>query len=117
MDDDAIWRLEERFWTGGAEHYAAALHPGCVMAFPAPVGILSGPSIGASLAGAPRWASVEMSERAVTRAGTAAVALGYRALGRREGAEPYDAFCTSTYAATAEGWKLIQHQQTPVSSS
>jgi hypothetical protein len=38
--------------------------------------------------------------------------LGYGADGRRDGAEPYLAFCASTYRRDLETWKLIQHQQT-----
>ena len=45
MEAEAAWALEERFWTGGAAHYAAALHPDCVMAFPPPAGLLAGPAI------------------------------------------------------------------------
>ena len=114
MDDDAIWNSEERFWTGGTDHYQSALDPECVMAFPAPVGIMSGPSITQSLAQAPRWASVAMSERHVVRPGPGLLVIGYRAKGSREGTAPYEAFCTSCYRSSDDGWKLVQHQQTPI---
>ena len=101
MDDDAawdaIWALEERFWTGGEDHYRSALDPACVMAFPAPAGVMSGPSIAASLAQAPRWSSVVMSGRHVARPAPGLIVLGYRAQGQRDGAALYEAFCTSTY--------------------
>ena len=42
MTDEEAWRVEERFWTGGEEHYREALDPACVMAFPAPAGIMHG---------------------------------------------------------------------------
>lgn len=114
MNDGAAWSLEERFWTAGEDHYQAALDPACIMAFPAPAGILSGPSIAGSLAGAPRWSAVEMRDRVVARPHPGLLVLGYRALGSRDGAAPYEAFCTSSYRLTDEGWKLFQHQQTPV---
>ena len=63
MDDGTIWSLEERFWAGGDDHDRSALDPECVMAFPAPAGIIAGARIAESLAGAPRWSSVAMSER------------------------------------------------------
>lgn len=114
MDDDAIWAMEERFWTGGEAHYRSALHPDCLMGFPAPAGIMSGPAIVEGLAQAPRWSAVEMSGRHLVRPDPELVVIGYRARGLRDGAAPYEAFCTSTYRLTAAGWRLVQHQQTPI---
>jgi hypothetical protein len=114
-DEAAAWDVEERFWTGGAAHYATALDPACVMAFPAPAGIMAGPEIAASLARAPRWASVVMSERRAARPVPGLLVLGYHARGQRAGAPPYEAYCTSVYhRAGGAVWKLVQHQQTPV---
>lgn len=114
MDDAAVWAQEERFWTAGEDHYAGVLDPDCLMAFPAPAGLMAGAEIAPSLAAAPRWASVEMTERRIARPGTGLLVLGYRALGRRDGAAPYEAYCTSCYRDAGGGWRLIQHQQTPV---
>jgi len=85
-------------------------------AFQRPVGIMKGNAILQSLAQAPRWSSVEISERHVVRPTSDLIALGYRARGNRTGAEPYEALCTSSYRATAGGWKLFQHHQTPIPS-
>ena len=54
-----------------------------------------------SLKGALRWASVDRLDRKVGRIGDTIVVLGYKAEDRREGAEPYRCFCTSTYRADA----------------
>ena len=40
--DEEAWEAEEAFWTGGADRHAEALDPECVMAFPAPAGIVAG---------------------------------------------------------------------------
>ena len=114
MGDEEAWALEERFWTSGEGHYQSALDPACVMAFPAPVGIISGSAIIQSLAAAPRWASVEMSARHLARSHPDIMVLGYRASGKRVEGAPYEAFCTSSYRATPTGWKLVHHQQTPI---
>jgi hypothetical protein len=114
MMDTEAWALERRLWLGGVEVYDALLGKDCVMAFPSPVGILKGDAITASLSGAPRWSSVMMSEKVVSRADADTLALGYRAEGRREGLSAYLAYCTSTYRRISGGWKLIQHQQTPI---
>lgn len=113
MNDETLWLLEEQFWTGGEDHYLEALDPECVMAFPAPAGILAGPGIIESLQGAPRWSSVAMSDRHLLRPSSDIVVLAYRAEGRREGAPPYQAYCMSGYRHAGEGWRLFQHQQTP----
>lgn len=114
MTDDEAWRAEERFWTDGEDHYREALDPACVMAFPAPAGIIAGSAIAQSLAGAPHWASVEIAERHVGRPAADLLVLAYKARGLRDGAAPYEAYCTSTYRRAGDHWRLIQHQQTPV---
>lgn len=114
MTDEDAWRMEERFWTGGEGHYREALDPTCVMAFPAPAGIIEGSGIAQSLAGAPRWCSVAMAETYEGRPSKELLVLAYKAEGRRDGAPPYRAYCTSTYRKDGDRWRLIQHQQTPV---
>ena len=114
-DDQDLWSLEEQFWTSGTEHYDRVLDPECVMAFPAPAGILAGHRwIVESLKDAPRWSSVAMSERHVTRFGADLTVLAYRARGVRDDTSPYQAYCTSTYRRAPDGWRLVQHQQTPL---
>ena len=114
MTDEEAWRTEERFWTGDQDHYSEALDPECVMAFPAPAGIIQGPGIARSLAGAPRWASVEMAERHVGRPAADLLVLAYKARGLRDGAAPYGTYCTSAYRRDGDRWRVFQHQQTPI---
>lgn len=113
MTDEDVWRMEERFWTGEERHYRDALDPACVMAFPPPAGIIEGPAVTRSLAGAPRWASVTMAGTHVGRPSDDLIVLAYRARGQRDGAAPYEAYCTSTYSSAGDRWRLVQHQQTP----
>ena len=113
MTDENAWRTEERFWIGGEDHYREALDPACIMAFPPPAGIIQGPSIAQALAGAPRWSSVTMSETHVARPAADLLVLAYKAHGKRDGAPPYEAYCTSTYRHAGGRWRLLQHQQTP----
>ena len=113
MTDDEACAMEQEFWTSGEEHCREAIDPACVMAFPAPAGIIAGPEIVRSLADAPRWSSVSMVETRVARPAGDLLVLAYRAEGRRERAAPYVAYCTSTYRRSGGRWRLIQHQQTP----
>lgn len=114
MNDETAWGMEERFWLGSVEDNEGVLSPECVMAFAEPVGILSGGAIVESLRSAPRWASVDMTERVIGRPDQATLVLAYRAEGSREGADPYRAYCTSTYRRIGAEWLLVQHQQTPL---
>lgn len=112
VDETAAWAEEERWWKGGADAMAAALDSDAVMVFAPPVGILTGLSILDTLEGAPRWTEVEMTERVALRPTADIVVLAYRAEGRRGEAEPYVAYCTTTYRSDGERWRLVQHQQT-----
>jgi hypothetical protein len=109
MTDQEIWKLEERFWLEGSTVYDAHLDSACVMAFPG-IGVMTGSEV--NLKDAPRWASVHMTGRVVARASSSVIVLGYKAEGRRTGAQPYVVFCTSTYRTDGSTWKLVQHQQT-----
>ena len=118
MTDDEAWEMERRCWREGADHYRAILAPRAAMAFP--TGILLGDDILAALDGAPRWSSVEAAVRTVVRPTADIVVLAYRATARRPEQDPYTAWCTSTWvlsagapAAGTDGWRLVQHQQTP----
>lgn len=113
MDEQQVWTLEERLWLEGEPAYGELVSGECLMAFPAPVGILKGVEITESLRGAPRWSSVRMNQRAVARPDNGVMVLAYLALAEREGAGPYVAYCTSTWRAREDRWRLIQHQQSP----
>jgi hypothetical protein len=113
MTDDRAWTVEELFWTGGEEHYGRMLDDECIMVFPAPAGVIAGPDIALSLKNAPRWSSVEMTDKQVRRPSPDVMVLAYRAEATRQDAHPYGAYCTSTYRRDADRRRLIQHQQTP----
>ncbi|MFC7703334.1 DUF4440 domain-containing protein [Plastorhodobacter daqingensis] len=113
MSVDDIWKSETSFWLDGPAFYARFMVAEARMVFPAPVGILKGKEIPESLEGAPRWEAVEMKEKSALQLG-ATVVLVYRATGRRGGTSAYSALCSSTYVREDGQWKLLAHQQTPV---
>ena len=110
---DDLWNLEERFWTGGADSARGLTATDAVMVFPYPAGILRGDAIWESMAQAPRWRSVLMSDRVMTRQGDTAV-LAYHASAERDGVPIYEALCASTYLRDEGAWVLMAHQQTPI---
>ena len=113
MTNNDVWALERRFWLEGPSVYDDLLDPACLMAFPG-TGLLRSVEVLDSLENAPRWSSVTMTGRAVSRAAQGVIVLGYIAEGLRQGAKPYKCFCTSTYLSNGGAWKLVQHQQTSV---
>jgi hypothetical protein len=113
MKEEVAWDIERQLWTGGGVAYRRLVDPQCVMAFPAPGGLMRFDAIMASIDKMPRWSSVEMSDRMMTHPAKDVTVLAYKARGRREDEKPYDAFCTSTYWRSGEGWRLVQHQQSP----
>ena len=110
---EKLWNNERRLWLEGVSVYHELLHPQCIMTFSAPVGIMQGDTIAKSLQGVPRWTDVQMTEQS-TSAGDDTVVLAYRAEGHRENSDPYFAYCSSTYVRQENGWRIIQHQQTPI---
>lgn len=113
MDDDRILALERRLWQEGASAYDALLDDGALMAFPQ-IGTMRAAAVRASIQEAPRWDSVAFADVLVARPADAVVVIGYRAEAARAGAAPYRCLCTSTYHLTEEGWRIVQHQQSPI---
>lgn len=112
MDLGKLWEMERRFWLDGPAFYEASMAPDACMVFPAPVGILSGHRIIDGLRQAPRWKSVDFDNRTEAELDSTVV-LAYDAIGRRDGEEPYTAYCASTYVRRDDTWVLLAHQQTP----
>lgn len=119
MTDDEAWRLERRCWGEGSAYYRTILAPRAVMAFAS--GIVVGDDILQGLEGAPRWQWFDLSAQTVVRPTAGLVVLAYHATARRPEQDPYAAWCTSTWmlapgqpADGTAGWRLVQHQQTPV---
>tara|TARA_R110002020_G_scaffold26365_6_gene85232 strand:- start:409 stop:747 length:339 start_codon:yes stop_codon:yes gene_type:complete len=110
---DPLWNIERSLWLDGVDAWQAHLAPSCIMAF-GPTGVLQDAQIIDSLAQAPRWVDVTMSDTTLIRPATDVAVLAYGARARRHGAEPYQALCTSTYVRRDGKWTIAQHQQTPV---
>ena len=114
MDDDRVWTFEESLWTGDADHYRESIDDECLMVLPAPPFVMSGAQAIEAVADTPRWSSVELSEKLIARPQDGMIVVAYKARADREGNEPYEAHCTSTYRRLShEDWRVVQHQQTP----
>lgn len=113
-DQDDLWDLEERFWTGDADSARHMSAKDSVYVVPYPAGILQGEALWREKRVAQRWRSVVMSDRYLSRQGDIAV-MAYRLSAERSDMPIYEALCTSTYLKDDEKWLRLSHQQTPVS--
>lgn len=113
VEENELWKTEERFWIEGAESARAMTGKGAVFVLPFPQGILQGDSIWREGLIAQRWRSVVFSERYFKQESDVAV-LAYRVSAERSDTPIYEAFCTSTYLQDDGQWLRIVHQQTPV---
>lgn len=114
--DQQFWDCEEMFWIGGEEFYNSWLDPNCLMIFPKPTGFLRGDAIVDSLKHVPRWNSVIMMNKHIIRHGDHLVLLAYEARGDwQQEDKDYSALCGSVYKKTGDNWRLVHHQQTPLS--
>lgn len=104
------WADEEGWWTMGPAEARRNMHPACVLATAR--GVMQGKAILAAMDTAPRWTGVVMTDRHATE-GEDCVVLGYRATASRMDGSTRVAICTSTWVLQRDGWRLIQHQQTP----
>ena len=114
MDDERVWGFEESLWTASPEHYRESIDEECLMALPAEPHLFKGQAAVDAVSNTPRWAKVALTHREVSRPQEGLIVISYKAEAEREGAQPYTAYCTSTYRRLAhEVWKVVPHTQVP----
>lgn len=111
MDDDRIWRFEEKLWLGDAETYRALIDDECVMALPTAPYVFTADAAIAAVASTPRWSEVSFTERKVQRPEEGLIVIAYRVEAQRDD-EAYTAYCTSSIRRRGhEDWLVVQHSQ------
>ena len=113
ISDEALWNMEERFWTAPVDEIADLIAPECRMVF-GDAGILDRDFAIAGMRKGGRWQSVDITDRNVARSGKQVAVLTYRADAERADADPAHVYCSSTYRGADDGWTMIQHQQTGI---
>ena len=114
MEDERIWAFETSLWTADPQHYRESIDEHCVMVLPATPFVLAGSAAIQGVIETPQWTEVELSDRKVMRPQEGLIVIAYKANAAKEGAAPYEAYCTSTYRRLGhDDWKVVQHQQTP----
>lgn len=106
--------LERKFWLEGAAFYREHLADDFTMLFPG-VGVMDRAEAIAGIEQGPRWTEVEIHDAQMIDLSPDNRVLYYKATARREGEETYSALVSSVYVHRESKWKLIFHQQSPVS--
>jgi hypothetical protein len=115
MDDARVWEFEDSLWKGSADHYRECVDQECLMVLPQPPYVVMGSEAIESVSDTPRWTKTEISEQKISRPQEGMIVVAYRMMAEREGVDPYEAHCTSTYRRVShEHWQVVQHQQTPL---
>lgn len=113
MEDDRIWRFEEKLWLGDADTYRTLIDGECVMVLPAAPHVFDTTAAIEAVAHTPRWSEVRFTEQRVQRPEEGLIVIAYQAEAKRDG-EAYKAWCTTTIRRRGhEDWLVVQHSQLP----
>lgn len=114
LKDDLV-SIEQMLWTGGPEAYRHHLDDECLLAFAQMAGVSSRDEVAGMVQDSERWRNLDMEVEGVLQPTTNIAILTYRARAVRGEDEPYHALVSSVYAKRDDAWKLVFHQQTPIS--
>jgi hypothetical protein len=108
--------MEKKLWSGGKAAYERTLDDDCLIAFTEMAGVSSRDSI-AEQADANRWQGLDIEVEGFLQPTEDVALLTYHASAVRGKGEPYEARVSSGYVRRGGDWKMMFHQQTPLSSA
>ena len=112
---DVLFAIEEELAGGAGEAYDHHLAEDATVVIPGAT--LDRAATVAAMDDSPGWDAFSLDERRMRRLPGNTALLIYRFSGRR-GESAYEAILTSLYTRDPDdAWKLIHHQQTPITSS
>jgi hypothetical protein len=107
--------LEKKFWTGDSAFYEQNVDESCLIAFTRDmVGVMSNKDLAATVKSGNRWKNLEVDLKGLVTPSDNTAILSYEARATRESGERYAALVSSGYAKRDGRWKLVFHQQTPL---
>lgn len=106
--------IEQKLWTGGPETYRKNLDDNCLIAFTKMAGLLSRDTVASTVEGADRWRDLDVQVEGVVQPTPDVALLTYRASAVRGEGDRYEALVSSAYVRRDGAWKMIFHQQTPL---
>ena len=111
---DNLLAIERKLWSGGKAAYERTLDEDCLIAFAQTAGVSSRGSI-AEQADANRWHDLRLEVEGFLQPTDDVALLTYHASAVRGKDEPHEARVSSGYVKRGGDWKMMFHQQTPLS--
>lgn len=113
--ENELLAIEQSLWTGGTETYRRHLDADCLVAFTEMAGVSSRDQIADTVSGTERWRELQTEVEGILSPTPEVALLTYRASAVRGEGERYRALVSSGYVRRGEEWKLMFHQQAPLS--
>ena len=111
MDDDRVWKFEERLWRASEERYHERVDPECVMALSHAPHLFAGQAAVDAVSGTPEWDEVAFDDKTISRPEEGMIVVGYNVTASK-GDTQFKAACTSVYRRRGhEDWTVVQHAQ------
>lgn len=111
---DKLLALEDKLWRGGPDVFLEHLDDECLIAFTGMAGVMGREEIAGTVEEGGRWSDVRIDTRGLVRPTEDLAILTYEARAARNGSEVYNALVSSAYARRNGTWKMVFHQQTPL---
>ncbi len=112
---DELLDIEKTLWAGGVADYRRALDSDCLVAFDRMAGVSSRDQIAATVEDSHRWHDLEIKVDGLLQPTDDVAILTYHASAVRD-EQPYEALVSSGYVRRDGGWKMMFHQQTPLTN-
>lgn len=107
--------IEEQLWTGGPAAFRRHVDERCLVAFTEMAGVMEREEIARSVEDGPRWRDLHLTAEDALRPARDVAVLTYRAEAVRGADSAYRALVSSGYVNREGEWKMMFHQQTPLS--
>jgi hypothetical protein len=111
-----LLKKEESLWSGGATEYRHTLDGDCLIAFTEMAGVQSRDKIADMAGEGARWRDVDIEVEGFLQPTDDVTILTYHVSAVR-GNEPYEARVSSGYVKRDGDWRMMFHQQTPLTKN
>jgi hypothetical protein len=113
-----LLKKEETLWSGGPAEYRRALDGDCLVAFTEMAGVQGRDKIADMAGKGDRWRNVDIELEGMLQPTDDVTILTYRVSAIRGSAdEPYNARVSSGYVNRDGDWRMMFHQQTPLTKN
>ena len=113
LEQDLL-NIEKGFWTEGGDYYRDHVGDECLVAFEEMAGVRSNEETADMNPGAGNWTDAKMSRKGLLELSDESAILTYAVDAKRKDGTPHHALCSTGYVKRDGEWKMMFHQQTPL---